>query len=269
MTNYKNPFEDPEEKLWDKKIKDFKIPERKETPLEGRAEEIHGYIYVPTIKLYVAKEKSLYGLSWYRAHEELHKQGLQMLTIRQFIDFVLYLKENPSMPDAKKILDEILTRRKPYGAEWLDAYFGSEKKMEGLSIEDVTDDFEWDDKRSNYDTTPNKKSEKLYIHYNHRTIDSNSGQFGQFVSHELVAQNTEPLERCLMEDCGGDCGIDLKSCNRQGLPTKKGSSIEYYFPCAEDYAATFEAYSDGVGLNCVRNPLDSRPELGVRAAREK
>lgn len=40
---YKNPFEDPDEKLWDEKVKDYKIPERKEKsepkpaePLEER-----------------------------------------------------------------------------------------------------------------------------------------------------------------------------------------------------------------------------------------
>lgn len=29
---YKNPFENPDEKLWDKKVKDYKIVERKEEP---------------------------------------------------------------------------------------------------------------------------------------------------------------------------------------------------------------------------------------------
>jgi len=97
-------------------------------------------IYVPKIKLYIAKETSLYGLDWRSAHKELHKKGLQMLTIREFIDFILYLKQNPNIQDTKKILDEILTQRDPCRTEWLDAKFS-------------------------------EKDKQMYINYNHRTVN--------------------------------------------------------------------------------------------------
>ena len=36
--------------------------------------ENEGFIYVPSIKLYFAKEKSHLGKEWYDTHRELHKQ---------------------------------------------------------------------------------------------------------------------------------------------------------------------------------------------------
>lgn len=224
MTQYKNPFEDPEEKLWDQKIKDYKIPKRKETPLEEKVPDLKGYIYVPTIGLYVAKEKSLYNLYWHEAHKELHKKGLQVLTIRQFIDFLLYLKQNPDIKDAKNILDEVLTKREHYRGECLDAMFS-------------------------------KKGGQRYISYNHRIENG-----------ELVAKNIEPLEKCLMEDCY----IDLKSCNRQGLPTKKGDDIMYHYPIIpmmEGCVAIFEAIGNLACLHCDW-AADSHSFMGVRATRK-
>lgn len=225
---YKNPFEDPDEKLWDKKIKDFKIPERNES-LEKKVAEIKGYIYVPTIGLYVSKGRFLYDLNWYGAHRELHRQGLQMLTPRQFIDFILYLKQNKSsIPDAKKILDGLLIRKGRYRGEWLDAKFS---EGEG----------------------------RLCISYNHRVIKG-----------KLIAQNKEPLEKCLMED--EDRKIDLKSCNKQGLPTKEGNDITYQCPVEGCVARFFQAYGDGLygdGLDCTAYADYPDLSIGVRAARKK
>ena len=90
-----------------------------------------GFIYVPSIKLYVSEEKNLHGKNWYQTHKELHKQNLQMLTIKQFAEFLKFLKENPN-PKHEKILDEILTVREPWRAEWLDAYF--EERKDGMYI---------------------------------------------------------------------------------------------------------------------------------------
>src|SRR3989338_4501364 len=57
------------------------------------APELKGFIYVPSIRLYVAKEKTLYGKNWYECHEELHKKDLYMITLPQFIEFIKYLKK--------------------------------------------------------------------------------------------------------------------------------------------------------------------------------
>lgn len=293
---YKNPFEDPEAELWGEKIKDYKIPKRKEAPLEEKVTNLEGFIYVPSIKLYVAKERSLLGKNWYQAHEELHRQGLQMLTIRQFVDFILYLKQNKSnIPEAERILGEILTPREPYrfGGEWLDARFSSEgARSRGLYvIKEAEGDIGYDriqpsakpkggfDKSGDIGypgTGPSTRpvdpfgrgigrgfSEKaeLYIHYNHRPVNG-----------ELVAQNIEPLEKCLMGDNSVvNCYFNLKDCNKQGLPTKIGNEIKHYSP-EEGHVAAFWADRDGgmekAVLDCGNYKSITSTSLGVRAARK-
>ncbi len=96
-------------------------------------------------------------------------------------------------------------------------------------------------------------SDTLHINYNHRTINS-----------KLKPQNSESLESCLMEDCG----VDLTSFNRQGLPTRKGNDFNYWFP-RKGAVAGFFALSDGASLYCGRGPRNSYSVLGVRSAREK
>lgn len=111
------------------------------------------FVYVPPINLYVSKQKSHTNLNWYETHASLHKEGLLMPTIPQFVAFIYYLSENPqviqnaSSSELESILDEILKIREPPRGIWLDAYFKS-------------------------------INEKSYIHYNHRT-DSN----GNLVPH--------------------------------------------------------------------------------------
>src|SRR3989344_5878972 len=83
-----------------------------------------GYIYVPSINLFVAKEKILHSKNWEQTHQELQKQNQRMLTILQFVSFINYLK---SVPSYHPILDEILTVRDPWRSEWLDAYFEKRK----------------------------------------------------------------------------------------------------------------------------------------------
>ena len=46
------------------------------------------YIYIPSLNLYVAKQRTHLGLNWYKTHEALHKENLFMLTIPQFISFI-------------------------------------------------------------------------------------------------------------------------------------------------------------------------------------
>ena len=101
------------------------------------APDLKGFIYVPSIKLYVSKERSLHGKNWYETHEELQKQGLFMPTIKQFIEFVKYLRSEQNNHEYQQILDEILAIRSPRRAEWLDAKF-------------------------------TKENNQLYINYNHR-----------------------------------------------------------------------------------------------------
>ena len=173
---------------------DLKMPdlegslEEQETSLDVLPKE--GFIYVPSIGVHVAKQRSHTGLDWKDTHSQLHQEGLYMPTIPQFIGFLNYLKGDyqrvgvKEKQEAEQILDEILTLRSPWRAEWLDARF-------------------------------EEKGEELYIHYNHRTIKG-----------ELKSQS-EKLEGCLMEDCYVDVfnpnkqGLPTKKTN---------SGIYYWHP---------------------------------------
>src|SRR3989344_5382349 len=72
------------------------------------------FIYVPSINLYVAKEKILFNHDWYKTHEELEKLNLRMYTPAEAKAFLDYLLKNEqtgtsdaSKQDIEKILDEI------------------------------------------------------------------------------------------------------------------------------------------------------------------
>jgi len=189
---------------------------------------INDFIYVPSANCYLAKQRTHLGADWNDCHKQLHQESLLMPTIPQFISYINYLKANPNgtpSGDATKeeiasILDDILTFRAPWRAEWLDAFF-------------------------------TKQNNQLYINYNYRT-DSNGN---------LTPKNSEPLEKCLIEDGYAD----VLNGNKQGLPTKKstkGKGIYYWHP-RENYVARFSAGSDGAYLKCYGDPSDWDSGFGV------
>jgi len=193
-----------------------------------------GFIYVPNLGLYVAKERTLQGKNWNDCQNALHSQGERMSSIPEFVGFLKYLRANPNgVKDANSsevasILDDILTVRNPYRAEWLDADFKVEKK-------------------------------KSYINYN------------VFESGKIVAKK-ELLENCLMTD--KEPGIDLDSwinnSTKQGLPKTNvaDGSIYYWFPRSDNNSvARFVANSGWADLDCDRDPSDTSDGLGVRAIR--
>lgn len=49
---YKNPFENPDEKLWDQKVKDYKIVERKEEPEQKPAESLEKKVELDPLMLH-------------------------------------------------------------------------------------------------------------------------------------------------------------------------------------------------------------------------
>ena len=199
-----------------------------------------GYVFVPSIGLYVAKQRTLQGSNWYDCHKGLQANGERMPTIPEFVEFLKYLRANPNgvkdtpKQEVESILDDILAVRDPYRAEWLDADF----KVKGKLM-----------------------NKKLYINYNHELKGGN-----------LEPKNTEPLEQCLMKD--RQPGIDLDSWlsnpTKQGLPQKnvKIGSIWYWYPRSDDNSvARFSANSVRANLDCYRYPSNSSTGLGVRAIR--
>jgi len=76
------------------------------------------FIYVPSIDLYVAKERKLLGENWFDSQKELHSKNEKMLTIPEFLEFLKYTKKN-----YKDIYKEITEVKSLWRAEWLDADF--------------------------------------------------------------------------------------------------------------------------------------------------
>ncbi len=88
-------------------------------PLQGIDEG--DYIFMPKHNLHVAKQRSHFDSNWNQAHQALHNEGLRMLTIREFVDFLSLLKNGND--EFKGIYNEITEVRKFWRAEWLDADF--------------------------------------------------------------------------------------------------------------------------------------------------
>ncbi len=193
------------------------------------------FIYVPSINLYVSKQRTLQGKNWFDCHKELQANGERMPTIYEFVEFLKYLKTNPegvedaSFAEIRFILDDILAVKFPYRAEWLNA---------GFKVKD----------------------KKLYLEYNHKF------QTGKTDSFFL-----EPLEECLMEDRHFDLDSWLNNSTKQGLPKKDvaSGSIMYLYPRGDNTCVGgFGADVHSAFLNCWRQPTHHDSGLGVRAVRE-
>jgi len=99
------------------------VPSSNPTPNPTPGPIVDGFIYVPSIGLYVAKNVSLKGKNWNEAQEALHNENSRMLTVLEFREFLKYTKEY--FPE---IYLEITDLKDLWRAEWLDAEFKVENK---------------------------------------------------------------------------------------------------------------------------------------------
>jgi len=193
---------------------------------------INNFIYVPSINIHIAKQRTHLGKTWHQTHEALHQENLLMPTIPQFIAYINYLKQNPngtqdaSQSEIASILDDILTVRAPWRAEWLDADF-------------------------------KVVNNELHIHYNHRTIKD-----------KLVPKNKELLTDYLTENKTPGINLDdwLQNANSHGLPKPNIAKGELYYwaPMKDNNSvARFRADFDWACLNCDGGPSDLSASLGV------
>ncbi len=81
-----------------------------------------GFIYIPSINLYVAKERSHLNKDWFECHKLLQANGERMLILPEFIEFLKYAKIN--LPEIYK---KITGLGETWRAEWLDADFEVKK----------------------------------------------------------------------------------------------------------------------------------------------
>ena len=89
-----------------------------EQPITETPREQDNYIYVPSINLWISKERDYLNSNWHDCTSKLHKQNERMPTIPEFREFLNYTKIN-----AQDIYKEITEVRNPWRSEWLDADF--------------------------------------------------------------------------------------------------------------------------------------------------
>ena len=213
---------------------------------ESKEHNEKDFIYVPSLELYVAKEKTHFRKNWFESHKLLQEQGNRMLIIPEFIEFLKYLKSQSNNQEYQNIYKNITGGKNYWKAEWLDADFKINPKL----------DFFRED----------NNILRLLIRYNH-ILDSN---------RNLIPKNLKYLDlNTLMKD--KTPGINLEdflnySHTTQGLPTKevKSGNNYYWYPRRDNNSvARFSSVNDKASLVCNGNPSYANSNLGVRAVKEK
>jgi len=197
----------------------------------GNPNPLDRYILVPSLDLYLARERTFQGKNWQETHRGLQSNGERMPTIPEFIEFLKYVRV--MFP---KIYEEINEKRmgNPWKGEWLDADF-------------------------------QKRGEDIYIHSYH-VLNSDGNLAPQ--NSEIVDKDTLMSDRTPFPSNNGMSLDDFLETDhtKQGLPSKDvKSGDEYYFhPTGEFKIGTI---FDRAGLNCGRGltPFEGHPSLGVRA----
>ncbi|PJE81403.1 hypothetical protein COU58_02890 [Candidatus Pacearchaeota archaeon CG10_big_fil_rev_8_21_14_0_10_32_42] len=188
---------------------------------------LEGFDYIPSINLYVAREKKFKGKNWFESQKLLQEGGEKMLTPYEFIEYLKYMKVNNT-----EGYDEITQVSNLLRAEWLDADF---KVKKGI----------------------------LHINYNH-FLDSNGILIPK--NSEPLDKNTLMKDKTpgiSLEDYLNNSHTfqGLPSVN------VKNGNFYYWFPRDDDNSvARFDAYSGWAGLYCYRYPSDTYSDFGVRAA---
>ena len=197
-------------------------------PIISAAPDLQGYIYVPSIGLYLAKQRTHTGLNWNQTHEELQKENLRMPTIYEFKEFLKYLKQNPNgLSDASSqeiatVIDDILTVRSPWRSEWLDAKF-------------------------------EKRGKELYV------IEKNNPSSAQLLEKCLMKDREPGIDFDEWLNNSTKQGLP-------NTKAKKGQ-LYYWYP-RDTAVARFAANSGRAILVCGRYPTGTYSSLGVFACAE-
>jgi hypothetical protein len=196
--------------------------------------DLNDFIYVPSINIWVAKQRTCLGKNWFDCHKDALLNNQNMMLIPEFIEFLKYLRLDSNNPEYLEIFKEITEARNPWRAEWLDADF-------------------------------KVKNKEFYINYNH--ILNSNGELIPNKSEKLencLMKNKTP---------GIDLKEWLNNSHtKQGLPNKKIKSGDLYYlgPGSDNNSvARFDADSAWACLNCDRNPSFASDSFGYRAVRRE
>ncbi|MFH1365342.1 MAG: hypothetical protein ABIH28_02045 [archaeon] len=188
-----------------------------------------GFVYVPSINLWVAKERKFCGENWFNSHKKLQAGGERMPTIPEFIEFLKYSKGN--FPEIYKEITEV---RAPRRAEWLDA------------------DFKVKDKR-------------LYVNSNH-VLDEKGNLVPK--NSELLDERTLMKDRTPGISLESWLANPTKQ-GLPPKETKSGDLFYWCPRSEDNSVARFFVYSDWVGFSCYGFPSDRGADLGVRAVKKQ
>ncbi len=220
----------PDIKPEEEKLEDKLETEEKTGVDKNISPHLSEYIHLPSHNIFVAKEVTLKEKNWYTSHEAAQDLNGRMLTLREFIDFLLLLKSGDAKdgegnPISKSVLThmyrKIVDTHEPYRGEWLDARF-------------------------------TKSRGDLIINYNHKKL----------ITGRLRSLLPTKLERTL-EHLRSNSLVDLNQFNKQGLPEKAGSDFFYSSP-KEGLVASFSCSSVFAGLDCRKDPEGLAIYVGVR-----
>jgi len=187
--------------------------------------EMDGFIYVPSINLYIAKERTLKGKTWNQTHEILQKDNKFMPSIYHFTEYLNYLKnDHEDRDEAETILDDIL-KTGDWRAEWLDAKF--EKKKDGL-----------------------------YLLSDHRIENK------KLIAKSEQPLEKCVMEDCYVNFDFNSQGLPVSKSKSQSY--EQGENIKFWCPEHSGRVAWFYVGSDNAGLSCYDDVPDSSGDnLGV------
>lgn len=194
-----------------------------------------GFVYVPSIDLSFAAQRTHQNINWYDTHKQLAEEKLRMPTPRETWELIFYLKDNLDNPEYEQVYNDILklTPKDTWHGEWQNAFF-------------------------------TKAGDKTYIQHV-KGIKSNG---------ELELSPKKELTDFLNSDCWADISSIANIsqdglCNKQSNLTKyaQGGNI-YSWPPFDKSVARFGAGSDWANLYCGRRPDGALTSLGVRACAE-
>ena len=206
-------------------------PQEAEKQIENsknNAKQLPGFIYVPSLGLYISEEKYLHGKEWHETQEILHKEGRRMPTIPEFVELLKFIRSPEGVVAIRNITDvyqELFTEKDPWRAEWLDAHF-RDTAVEGMIV-------------------------------NYHTFDDQG----------KITKKQEKLEEYLKKDLTPGIDLDswLNDHTKQGLPKpscKKGN-LAYWQP-HDIRVARFITDTNRSDLSCYWPTYESNPSLGVR-----
>ncbi len=195
----------------------------------GKSKEERDFVYVPSINLYVAKEKKLHGENWFNSNRKLQANRERMLNVPEFVEFLKYSKDN--FPE---VYEEITGLRNPVRAEWLDADF----KM---------------------------KNRELYVNSNHILEEDGKLNPGNSKMLDKSTLMKDKIPGISLEDWIASPtkqGLPHKN-------VALGSLFYWFPRGDNNSVAWFGAGSGWVGLVCYKHPFNRNDYVGVRAAKKQ